>query len=164
MNNDRSCCLADAACRRHIERCVACYAKTSHDREDLVQDACCALVKSLRRNGPPLNLQAFATRVCQSVCIDYLRRLYREGETRGISQVAEPYYSDPPMERLIEKEQVETALDRVRDLPRRYRRAFTLGVLSELESKHVGRLLGVPPSTVGTWIMRARLILAEAVE
>ena len=96
--------------------------------------------------------------------MDYLRRRYREDQAGEVSLVAEPFYSEPPVERLIQKERLEAALDRVRELPGRYQRAFDLGAIRGMDSRQVGRLLGVPPSTVRTRIMRARQILAEAVE
>jgi RNA polymerase sigma-70 factor (ECF subfamily) len=146
---------------QHVRRYVTRYSRGKQDEDDLTQETLLAVVRFLRRRGWPKNLKALATRICHRVCMDHLRRAYRERQLQPLSDTHSSAGRDSrtPLDALVFRESVELALRQHRALPRHYRLAFDLFVLRGMNADRVARILGTRPSTVRTWVFRARRLL-----
>jgi RNA polymerase sigma-70 factor, ECF subfamily len=132
----------------------------SHDAEDAVQET---FLKLYRNKGwrHAENEQAFLARVAWRVAIDARRR-----STSQLNQyTAPPLDSDPPAPQ-PGPESILLAADRhavvhaaIDSLPEELRVPLVLSSFEELNSREIGRILGVPEGTVRTRLLRARRML-----
>ncbi len=143
----------------------------SHDAEDAVQET----FLKLYRNGGwrhAKNEQAFLARVAWRVAIDARRRSASQ-PAASASQLAPdavaPLNSDPrspqpgPEAILIAADRnalVHAAID---SLPEELRVPLVLSSFEELNSREIGKILGLPEGTVRTRLQRARHMLRHKI-
>lgn len=131
-----------------------------HDAEDAVQET---FLKLYRNKGwrHAKNEQAFLARVAWRVAIDARRR----STTQLNPDTAPPLDSDPPSPQpgpesiLLAADHHAVVQAAINSLPEELRVPLVLSSFEELNSREIGRILGVPKGTVRTRLLRARQIL-----
>ena len=157
-----------ALVRRHSRFVFrVCYAVllNSYDAEDAVQET----FLKLFRNGGWLgveNEKAFLARVAWRIAVD---RRPRRGvatvagaESAAEMEPADPPSSDPNPEQMLLLTNQQAILHSMIDaLPEELRVPLVLSANEELNSREIGKVLGVPEGTVRTRLQRARQLLRQ---
>ncbi len=147
---------------RFVFRVAYAVLQNKHDAEDAVQET----FLKLYRNGGWRNAEnerAFLARVAWRIAVD--RRPRAEGSTLA-SLDASPEM-DPPS-RQAGPEQAALAASReatmhalIDALPEELRVPLVLSAFDELNSRAIGKVLGIPEGTVRTRLQRARQMLRQ---
>ncbi len=151
---------------RFVFRVTYAVLLNSHDAEDAVQET---FLKLYRNDGwrHAKNEQAFLARVAWRVAVDARRRSASHSAASG-SQLTpdapsldgDPRSPQPGPEAILlaadHHAVVHAAID---SLPEELRVPLVLSSFEELNSREIGRILGVPEGTVRTRLQRARQVL-----
>jgi RNA polymerase sigma-70 factor (ECF subfamily) len=151
---------------RFVFRVAYAVLLNSHDAEDAVQET----FLKLYRNGGWHNLsneRAFLARVAWRIAVDHRPRSplsiansldsdeYREA-------AAEQASPDPgPEQEIVDANQHALIHSMIDTLPDELRLPLVLSASDELNSREIGRILGVPEGTVRTRLQRARQLLRQ---
>jgi RNA polymerase sigma-70 factor (ECF subfamily) len=149
---------------RFVFRVAYAVLLNSHDAEDAAQET---FLKLFRNRGwrNVENERAFLARVAWRVAVD--RRRAQSPQMEAISTPAESagILFDPPSPR-PDPEQMLAAANQhaavyamIDALPEELRVPLALSAFEELNSREIGRVLGVPDGTVRTRLLRAREML-----
>ena len=152
---------------RFVFRVAYAVLLNSHDAEDAVQET----FWKLYRNGgwrDANNEQAFLARAAWRVAVDARRRSSTRAAASALQldpDAAPPVEMDPPSPR-PGPEAILLAADRhaavhaaIDSLPEELRVPLVLSSFDELNSREIGKILGVPEGTVRTRLQRARQML-----
>ena len=149
---------------RFVFRVAYAVLLNSHDAEDAVQETFLKLFRSgAWRNAE--NEQAFLARVVWRVAVDARRRLASQPAAPAPQIDAELLFIDPPSPQ-SGPEDILLAADRdavvhaaINTLPEELRVPLVLSSFDDLNSREIGRVLGIPEGTVRTRMQRARQML-----
>jgi len=154
------------------------WLKNYQDARDVVNDSFVKAMEWLQKNPgkkpPKVNFPAWLRRIARNLIIDMLRRrgLIRQWPMPrpGAEDGPPPYAEWPdtrefgPVEQLIVEEELEALRKCIELLPERKRRLVVLHDINGLTHAAIGETLGMPASTVGVTIHRARKELRRCVE
>jgi RNA polymerase sigma-70 factor (ECF subfamily) len=132
----------------------ACQVVGQPDADDLVQGTIERCLTHLDHFRPDTNLLAWMRRIMSNLMIDGWRhqgRMLLDGRTG--QDLAAPSPHEPPPWSDLNMEDIKRA---VAGLPDRFRAVFTLHYFDGLTYAAIGVRLNIPPSTVGTRLLRAR--------
>ena len=148
---------------RHYEpRLRALAYRLLEDRDltdDVLQDAFVRAFKSLGRFRGDSSLGTWLYRITYNACIDELRRGRRVVPLLAESEPEPVDLRSGPEDSAIDRRDLAAALA---SLPADMRAAVMLVDADGLDYAAAGRVLGVPPGTVGSRLNRARAILRLA--
>ena len=154
---------------RFVFRVAYAVLLNSYDAEDAVQET----FLKLFRNGGWQDLEnerAFLARVAWRIAVDRRPRQVRsaslglesEGSSAEVDEAATP---DSGPERTLILANQRALIHRMIDaLPEELRVPLVLSANDELNSREIGKVLGVPEGTVRTRLQRARLLLREKLD
>jgi RNA polymerase sigma-70 factor, ECF subfamily len=131
----------------------------SADAEDLVQDTFERALRAWAHQPPGTNARAWLVTILNRLHIDRCRRarrapfIYLE---RPPPRAIEP--STRPIWEAVSARQHRRAMACLDD---QLRRVYELYAVEHKTYRDIGRLLGIPPATVGTRLMRARRTLRK---
>jgi RNA polymerase sigma-70 factor (ECF subfamily) len=129
----------------------------SAEANDLVQETCRRAIESRSRFAAGSDMRAWLCCILRNYHRDRLRRLSRE----TLVADHEGHFATPVPEpcarwALVSDDDLEQALA---SLQPQYRSAYVMHAIDGLSYGEIARALGVPSSTVGTRILRARQLL-----
>jgi RNA polymerase sigma-70 factor (ECF subfamily) len=163
--------LDDARRRKRLEeltrehhgflRGLACkLCRSRFDPDDLVQEVLERALTNFDRLPPDVNHRAWMTRVMQNLFIDWIRRRAAAPAKTPIDDLP---LAAPPPETPTWWEQLDAqdVRERLAQLPDELRIAFEMFAFDGRSYQEIAAALGVPSSTVGTRILRARRRLKE---
>jgi RNA polymerase sigma-70 factor (ECF subfamily) len=151
---------------RFVFRVVYAVLLNSYDAEDAVQET----FLKLYRNGGWQNLEnerAFLARVAWRIAVDRRPRQVRSASPglepgESSAEIAEAVAPDSGPERtLILANQQALIHSMIDALPDELRVPLVLSANDELNSREIGKVLGVPEGTVRTRLQRARQLLRQ---
>lgn len=156
---------------RFVFRVAYAVLLNSHDAEDTVQET----FLKLYRNGGWQNLsneRAFLARVAWRIAVDRRPRSPLSiassprpdslGPDEDRLPAAEPVSLDPgPEQEFMAANQHALIHSMIDALPEELRLPLVLSASDELNSREIGRVLGVPEGTVRTRLQRARQLLRQ---
>jgi RNA polymerase sigma-70 factor (ECF subfamily) len=158
-SSPQSCARADFAAQMvrllpYLSRCARRLTGAKVEADDLVQETCRRALESFAQFSPGSNLQAWLACILRNFHRDRVRRAYHEVAvgTRAEDLPAREVEEQPQWAH-ISYEEVVLALG---SLPPRYRETYALYAVDGLSYREIARRLGVPCSTVGTRLNRAR--------
>ena len=149
---------------RFVFRVVYAVLLNSHDAEDAVQET---FLKLYRNRGwhKIENERAFLARVAWRVAIDRSPSSARgsvPGTSESLVDSADPESLEPdPEEVLILAADHALIHSMIDALPEVLRVPLVLSSYEELNSRQIGRILGIPEGTVRTRLQRARQLLHQ---
>jgi RNA polymerase sigma-70 factor, ECF subfamily len=149
---------------RFVFRVVYAVLLNSHDAEDAVQET---FLKLYRNRGwhKIENERAFLARVAWRVAIDRSPSSVRgsvPGTSESLVDSADPESLEPdPEEVLILAADHALIHSMIDALPEVLRVPLVLSSYEELNSRQIGRILGIPEGTVRTRLQRARQLLHQ---
>ena len=154
--------LTDAAFEAAVEqysdtvfRLAYSYLKNRADAEDVMQETLLKLYLARRPFQSPEHQRHWVLRVAVNECKRLLRSPWRR--TGPLEEAGEPAFETPEQSGLFQQ---------VMALPPKYRAAVYLHYYEDCPVQEIAAAMGANPSTVQTWLMRARgklkLILQEA--
>lgn len=126
------------------------------DAEDLVQETFVRALCAMDTLDPAANHRAWLLRVLTNQFIDQCRRKKSRPTTHSIApdiDICAPQPDAPPAWAHVTPEQLDAAID---TLEEEFRTVYVLRVRQGLSSEEVAARLGIPRSTVGTRMYRAR--------
>ncbi len=126
------------------------------DAEDVAQEVFLRLFRHLDRWDPTRPLRPWLMTITVNRCRTALARRARKQAL--LPGDLDPADTSPPLTDAALAEELQRALDRLRD---DHRAAFVLFHYEELTLQEVGAALGRPDGTIKTWLHRARKQLAE---
>lgn len=151
---------------RFVFRVTYAVLLNSHDAEDAVQETFLKLYRNRGWLGVE-NERAFLARVAWRVAVD-IRRLSarlkasQSEPPHALSEEFELASQHPgPEQSLLFANQHATVQSLIDALPDELRVPLVLSAFDELNSREIGRILGVPEGTVRTRIQRARHVLRQ---
>jgi RNA polymerase sigma-70 factor, ECF subfamily len=146
---------------RFVFRVVYAVLLNAHDAEDAVQET---FLKLYRNGGwqDAHNEQAFLARVAWRVALDR-RRAAKPAEIASDPDAASALESlrPGPEEALLDANQHAQIHAMIDALPEELRLPLVLSAAEELNSREIGKILGIPEGTVRTRLQRARQVLRE---
>ncbi len=149
---------------RFVFRVAYAVLLNSHDAEDAVQET---FLKLYRNRGwrNMENERAFLARVAWRVAVDRRSSSVRASApetSEGLAQLADPQSLEPgPEEMLIFADDRALIHSMIDALPEELRVPLVLSSDDELNSRQIGRILGIPEGTVRTRLQRARQLLSQ---
>lgn len=148
-------------CLRYFEPVARFFANKLGDQtSDLVQDTFLALVRGKDRIKDDARFRSYLFGVAYNVLKKHLATRYQRAEdlaTRSIHDLA------PGVETMLgEAEHLRLLKAALRRIPLELQVALELRYWESLSSVEIGRVLGIPASTVRTHLGRARALLEEA--
>ena len=155
--------LTDAAFEAAVEqygdtvfRLAYSYLKNRADAEDVMQETLLKLYLARKPFQSPEHERHWVVRVAVNECKRLLRSPWRR-RTGPLEEAGEPAFETPEQSELFRH---------VMSLPPKYRAAVYLHYYEDCSVREIAAAMGANPSTVQTWLMRARgklkLILQEA--
>ena len=137
-----------------VYRIALNYFRHPQDAEDAAQEAMLRLWRADTDFEGEEHLRHFLVRVTLNVCRDFSRSPWRK-RTVPLESCREPAFSTPERWELYQA---------VMALPAKYRLPLYLYYFEGYAVAEVGELLGLNPSTVQTWLARARAKLKQELE
>ena len=138
-----------------VFRLAYSYLKNRADAEDVMQETLLKLYLARRPFQSPEHQRHWVLRVAANECKRLLRSPWRR--TGPLEEAGEPAFETPEQSGLFQQ---------VMALPPKYRAAVYLHYYEDCSVQEIAAAMGANPSTVQTWLMRARgklkLILQEA--
>lgn len=132
------------------------YMKNVHDASDAVQNT---LVK-LMEFGGSFESESHKKYWLLKVGVNECRQLHRQWWRKKVT--AEESVTDRIGQQDISGE--HELLDRVLELPEKYRVAIFMHYYEDYTAEEIGNLMGKPASTVRSWLLRGRKLLRSALE
>lgn len=129
--------------------------RSKADARDLIQDTYERALRAWDRLPPGANERGWLITICHNLFIDRCRRARRLPRTDGrdVMEAPAPEVVSPPPWSEVTPDQVRQALT---ELDEEFRRAYELHAIAGRSYREIAEELGVPPSTVGTRLLRAR--------
>lgn len=129
--------------------------------EDVVQDTLARAIVALQESGEPAALRAWLFRIAHNRAMDLLRgRAIRESEPlEAASDIADD--TPDPMETLMQREAIKTAVSRFSELPTVQRSIVILKDVLDEPLADIARLLDVSVDSVKAHLARGRARLRE---
>jgi len=155
--------VADSA-RKHTGLIFAvCYSVLRHreDAEDAAQECFLRLMRYRYRLAFALDQRAFVARVAQRCAIDRLNSARAKRED-PIEELELPHHSDAAA--VEDRLELRALRQMIATLPEELRRVIELLQTGELDSKQIGKVLGIPAATVRSRTARAKQLLREKLE
>jgi RNA polymerase sigma-70 factor (ECF subfamily) len=125
--------------------------------EDVVQDALIKLWKSAPNWKPTGSLEAYASRLVYTTCMDSYRR---RKPTEEIPETLATNDNDAD-DYIIIRQQRDALMDAIDRLPQRQKDATLLFYMNEFSQAHVAKILGTSEKAVEHLLARARKHLKE---
>lgn len=132
------------------------------DREaasDLVQDAFVRYIAHTREAAAaPEAPRFFLWRIASNLVLDLGRRERRRGRTSSLDDATAAEIADPapsPERQLAAREEYRILVRALNELPANQRAALVMNRVEQLTHSEIARRLGVSPSMVNKYIMRA---------
>ena len=127
------------------------------EANDVVQETCRRAIESRARFALGTDIRSWLCRILRNLYCDSRRRSWRETLVDDQDRYGEgPAPREPSHWALVSDDDLKLALA---DLQPRYQRAYVLHTVDGLSYHEIAQALQVPCSTVGTRILRARLLL-----
>ena len=146
--------MTDAAFQRAVEqygdmvfRLALSYLKNSADAEDVMQETLLKFYTETRPFDSPDHERFWLVRVAVNECKKLLRSPWRR-RTGSLEELGEPAVFDTPAQSELYRQ--------VMSLPPKYRAAIYLHYYEGFSVGEIAGAMGAKPSTVQTWLMRAR--------
>lgn len=140
----------EAAVERHADmifRLAYSYLKSRADAEDVMQETLLKLYAEKNPFDSPDHERYWVTRVAVNECKRVLRSPWRQ-RTGPLEEAPEGAAWDTPAQSELFRQ--------VMLLPPKYRAAIYLHYYEGYAVREIAQLMGANPSTVQTWLMRAR--------
>jgi RNA polymerase sigma-70 factor, ECF subfamily len=134
---------------------------STHAMEDALQEACLKAFRALPSFRPHSEaaLRAWLFRIVYHACIDELRRQSRAPLLAVDVEASADEPSRDPIEEVDERRRLASALA---ELPLELRAPLLVVDLLGFDYESAGRLLNVPPGTIGSRLNRARTTLRRS--
>ncbi len=149
--------LADLAREHHefLLKLARKLCRATFDPEDLVQDVLVKAVDHFDRLPPDVNHAAWMARVMRNLFIDRVRTRAAQPAPVDLDEVtlASPDPDEREWWETITADQIRAAVPRI---PEELREAFERFAFARQSYKEISAALGVPTTTVGTRVLRAR--------
>jgi len=147
---------------QHVAELLSfCYfmLASREDAEDAVQSTFAAAYRAMLRDERSIDVRPWLFAIARNTCIGILRKR-RPREAEVAEQGVRPVDEDV-LAKVERRESVRQMLSGMLELPERHRSALILAELHGQSQSEIGRLLGVSPSTVKSYIFQARATLAS---
>lgn len=126
------------------------------DAEDAVQSTFASAHRALLRDQRSVDVRPWLYAIARNACIGILRKR----RPQEVEQVARSAGEDV-LAKVERRESVRQLLSGMLELPEHHRTALVLAELHGQSQREIGELLGVPPSTVKSYIFQARATLTS---
>jgi len=148
---------------RFVFRVAYAVVLNAADAEDVVQET---FLKLYRNRGWQniANERAFLTRVAWRIAVDHRPRTTQTAHAlfAATDDLSDPLSPEPGPEQTLLAANCHAMLHSMIDaLPEELRVPLVLSAFDELNSREIGRALGVPEGTVRTRLLRARQMLRQ---
>ncbi len=146
---------------RFVFRVAYAVLLNAHDAEDVVQETFLKLYRN--RGWQDLeNERAFLARVAWRIAVDHRPRTAPRMVPFDSSEVSDPPSRQPGPEQALQAANRHAVVHSMIDaLPEELRLPLVLSAVDELNSREIGRVLGIPEGTVRTRLQRARQLLRQ---
>jgi RNA polymerase sigma factor (sigma-70 family) len=145
-----------------LGRLAGSYARTTSDRDDLLQEIAMGIWRALPNFREECSERTFVFRIAHNRAIAYLMRNRSRAEiTEADIEVTDP--GPDPEAALVRDEGGQHLARAVTGLPLTYREVVVL-VLEGLDYKEIGEIMGISESNVGARLTRARQMLRKIME
>ena len=135
------------------------YTQSAYYAEETVQLTFVKLWEKREGLSEEYDISTQLFRIAKSILIDLLRK---EG-IRDTQTLSDTYISGPPEEEKIQyKEELQTVLAAIEQLPPQSRQVFKLSRLGDLSHKEIGALLSISPKTIEGHISKALKLLRKS--
>ncbi len=144
---------------RHIAELLSfCFFMlgSREDAEDAVQSTFASAYRALLRDDREIDLRPWLFAIARNACIGILRKR-RPPVFEWEARIA----GEDVLAKVERRESLRQLLSGMLDLPERHRTALVLAELLGHSQSEIGRILGVPPATVKSYIFQARSTLAS---
>ena len=126
------------------------------DAEDAVQSTFASAHRALLRDERSVDVRPWLYAIARNACIGILRKR-RPQEVEQVARIA----GEDVLAKVERRESVRQLLSGMLELPEHHRTALVLAELHGQSQREIGELLGVPPSTVKSYIFQARATLTS---
>lgn len=140
---------------------IRCRVESRETAEDLAQDVFIKLYRSLQGFRGESRFTTWLYRLTVNAVSDHLRSVRRRPVV-AVFDTVKGWFGDPkgqPEEQAILREERETVVRLLRQLPEKYREALFLYHYRQMSVAEIAQLLGLPARTVETRLYRGKSML-----
>ncbi len=152
-----------------------CYIRLQNvqDAEDVVQEVFYQYLKTSRSFESPEHEKAWLLKVAVNACRKLWRSAWRRrrsdqdedwAETEGAEAAGDFAANQEPEETIVRREERRRLLEKVLQLPARYREVIHLFYYEDLSVKEIARVTGRGESTVTSQLTRGRELLRKSLK
>lgn len=147
-----------------VKRCAYLCLRDERLAEDICQEVFLKLWQAPPRTADGAGIRAWLMRVTLNACRDYLRTPWRKRVSPSPDEAFSSCAAQGPMPEAeaLRRERDEALYQAVMALPIKYREPIILHYYFDYSQRDVARILAIGDSTLRTRLMRARLMLRQA--
>lgn len=164
----KGCKAGDTACQKQlyldygpmIKGICTRYTADAEEAEDLFHDTFVSILVNFKNYKNITSLGAWLRRITINKAIDHYRQKVR---TKAIPLDELDHEPDADFQPLNENLSMNKLVEFINGLPDKYRTAFNLYVIDEIEQDEIVKIMNETPTNVRTLIFRARNILQKKI-
>jgi RNA polymerase sigma-70 factor (ECF subfamily) len=147
--------------RRWLAVILTAHAPRQADVADLLQEVAVTMVTKIETLQDPAALKPWLRQVAINIARTAARRQKPMLSLSGVDRADD---SGPAPGELQRGEAYQRILERLAELPLKYREPLMLRALKDMSYEQIGEVLGLPVTTVETRLTRARRMLRQLVD
>lgn len=136
------------------------YSRNKQDAEDVLQDSFITIFKKINSYESKGSFEGWLKRITINTAL----QKYREKSTLYLVQDKEIEEATQETTVAENEYKLEFLLDKIQELPNRYRLVFNLYVLDNFSHKEIAEMLHISVGTSKSNLSRARLLLKQMIE
>ena len=138
------------------------YTHSRDEAQDLLHDGFIKVFESIGELKNPLTVEAWIRQIMVNLSIDYVTRntnlrYYDDEKIEDMNKSL----ADEELEMDTKAAMVEDVVEALQSLPSRYRAAFNMRAVEEMDYGEISALFHKPESTVRSYVARARQMILE---
>jgi RNA polymerase sigma-70 factor (ECF subfamily) len=135
------------------------------DREDICQEVFVSAYQHLKDFQHQSKISTWLARIAYFRCLNYLKKrralLFDDHTPEEVTFDDVASSSFDPYEETEKNERLTLVREAIAQMPIVYRTILTLYHLQEMSYQEIGKVMGLPPGTVKSYLFRARTLLRQ---
>lgn len=144
------------------------FTEPAEEPQDICQEALHKAFKNLNSYNPQFSFSTWLYNIAQNTAIDYFRKRKLDVEFNSMSDykitASGGNSENSPEDKLISNQIYNGLIDKINNLPDRYRQIARLRFIDEYAIEEIAVKLGLPANTVKTRIKRAKEQLFKQID
>lgn len=150
---------------KYVMYTVNRYIKDEYMAEDLFQETLIILADHIRDIdfSNDIKVRNYVITITKNYCLNYLDKQRRSKETLAEDMEQLNHMADAPLDWVLQKEAHQKLCEAIEKLDTKYRTAFELKYVNDLDDDSIAKILGISRKNAQMRVYRAKLKLREVI-